>query len=405
MPAGIATPVTLGTTYADNGTLGPFQEVDEIIFQFTGGPVAFQFGTVDPSGAVRFDNQEIFYPPGAWAFRNIKGIRFRSIQGQTAVTLSAAVAFFADDPEPFTPGNVPGSVSLTSTLNFQHNDIFIASEPTIDFEDGGGLVFSVTDDNANSRIKVAGSLTGVVTSVFGRTGIVTAQTGDYVASQVTNAADLSNGSMQTFTGAIKAVFFQPTKLGAAAFSGSTITGAPTSGTWSQGEFIITYDGNMFICTAAGTPGTWTQVGAVDSVFGRTGNVTAQAGDYTAAQVTNAADKASSSVQTFAGPVAPSQLALTAGGSVSCSIASGVLTITKSAQHIGSSDGSAVGTINGNHTGGFMLLLLRNLAGANILFSTGGNIASAFTLNNGSHCLLYFDESQIGGKWVLIANNF
>lgn len=176
MPASISTPVTLGTTYADDGTLGPFQEVDEIIFQFTGGPVAFQFGTVDPSGAVRFDNQEIFYPPGAWAFRNIKGIRFRSIQGQTAVSLQAAVAFFADDPEPFTPGNVPGSVSLTSTLNFQHNDIFVAAEPTIDFEDGSPIVWNITDDNANSRVKI--------TPVFN------------------NAADKSSASAQVFTGPV-----------------------------------------------------------------------------------------------------------------------------------------------------------------------------------------------------------
>lgn len=203
MPAGIATPVTLGTQYADNGTLGPFQEVDEIIFQFTGGPVAFQFGSVDPSGAVRFDNQEIIYPPGAWAFRNIKGIRFRSITGQTAVTIQAAVAFFADDPEPFTPGNVPGSVSLTSTLNFQHNDVLVASEPTVDFQDGANLVWTITDDNVNSRVKVTASLTGIVTSFNGRSGAIVPASGDYIASEVTNAYDLSQSATQTGSGLLQ----------------------------------------------------------------------------------------------------------------------------------------------------------------------------------------------------------
>jgi hypothetical protein len=174
MPVSIATPLTLGTRYTDAATVGPFQEIDELVFQNTGGPLIFEFGVLDPTGAVRFDNQEIVYPPGTWAFRNLQGIRFRSNQGSAAATLQAATAFFKDDPEPFNPGNVPGSVSLTSTLNFQHNDILVASEPTIDFEDGSPIVWNVTDDNANSRVKV--------TPVFN------------------NAADKSSASAQVFTG-------------------------------------------------------------------------------------------------------------------------------------------------------------------------------------------------------------
>src|SRR5215469_6678722 len=135
MPVALATPVTLGNQYADAGTLGPFQEIDELVFQNTGGPLIFQFGSIDPTGAVHFDQQEVVYPPGTWAFRNLQGIRFRSNPGSTAATLQAVAAFFKEDPEPFSPGVVPGSVALTSTLNFQHNDIFVASEPTLDFED------------------------------------------------------------------------------------------------------------------------------------------------------------------------------------------------------------------------------------------------------------------------------
>jgi hypothetical protein len=44
---------------------------------------------------------------------------------------------------------------------------------------------------------------GAVNSVFGRVGGVVAQTNDYTASQVTNAADLSSTSQQTFLGALK----------------------------------------------------------------------------------------------------------------------------------------------------------------------------------------------------------
>lgn len=43
-------------------------------------------------------------------------------------------------------------------------------------------------------------------------------------------------------------------------------------------------------------------GAVSSVFGRTGAVVATAGDYTAAMVTNAADKSSASTQAFTATV-------------------------------------------------------------------------------------------------------
>lgn len=44
--------------------------------------------------------------------------------------------------------------------------------------------------------------TGSVTSVFGRSGVVVATSGDYTAAQVTNAADKSSSSAQTFSGGV-----------------------------------------------------------------------------------------------------------------------------------------------------------------------------------------------------------
>ena len=40
------------------------------------------------------------------------------------------------------------------------------------------------------------------------------------------------------------------------FVGVTASGAPTSGTYGVGDYIVTQNGQMFVCTAAGTPGTW-----------------------------------------------------------------------------------------------------------------------------------------------------
>lgn len=104
-----------------------------------------------------------------------------------------------------------------------------------------------------------------VASVFGRTGAVTANSGDYSAAEVTNAADLSSSSLQTFTGPIEALDLIVAGLtGATAASryvGATVTGAPTTGAFLKGDFIVAQDGAAWICTAAGSPGTWAKVGA------------------------------------------------------------------------------------------------------------------------------------------------
>lgn len=63
---------------------------------------------------------------------------------------------------------------------------------------------------------------------------------------------------------------QPTKLaptgltGATAASryvGGTVGGPPTSGTFAVNDFVVAQNGTLWICTVAGTPGTWTQVAA------------------------------------------------------------------------------------------------------------------------------------------------
>lgn len=67
------------------------------------------------------------------------------------------------------------------------------------------------------------------------------------------------------------------------YAGATTSGAPASGTFRKGDFVVARDGHLFVCTAAGSPGTWADVGtagsAVSSVFGRSGAVVAVAGDY------------------------------------------------------------------------------------------------------------------------------
>lgn len=65
--------------------------------------------------------------------------------------------------------------------------------------------------------------------------------------------------------------YAPTGLtGATAVSryvGATTSGAPTSGTFAVGDHIIDQSGKIWICTSAGTPGTWAQVGGSTSYNG------------------------------------------------------------------------------------------------------------------------------------------
>jgi hypothetical protein len=45
------------------------------------------------------------------------------------------------------------------------------------------------------------------------------------------------------------------------YVGGTITGAPTTGTFAVGDFVIARDVNIWVCTTPGSPGTWKRLGS------------------------------------------------------------------------------------------------------------------------------------------------
>lgn len=67
-------------------------------------------------------------------------------------------------------------------------------------------------------------------------------------------------SAPTFTGEVTATDVKVTGTTGAPnsgrFVGVTASGAPTSGTYAVGDFVVTQNGQMFVCVGAGTPGTW-----------------------------------------------------------------------------------------------------------------------------------------------------
>ncbi|MBV9485821.1 MAG: hypothetical protein JO246_07150 [Frankiaceae bacterium] len=108
----------------------------------------------------------------------------------------------------------------------------------------------------------AGSSSGVST-FNSRSGAVSPTSGDYTAAQVTNAADKSSGSQQTFSAIVGAAAFAASGLTGATtpsrYVGATVSGAPSSGTFLTGDFVLDQTARIWVCVAAGSPGTWTTV--------------------------------------------------------------------------------------------------------------------------------------------------
>lgn len=105
-------------------------------------------------------SDEFVLPSGAHYLQpGIIGIRFRSFTPGNPVAVSAAI-FYRDEYAIQLGGSgisTPGS--NVASLNFQHNDIAVATEPTADFEDQSGsatmnLTWTVVDDPANTRVKI-----------------------------------------------------------------------------------------------------------------------------------------------------------------------------------------------------------------------------------------------------------
>ena len=129
---------------------------------------------------------------------------------------------------------------------------YIANVPHL-----SGASFSVGTD----WTAIGGGGGGAVTSVFTRNGAVVATSGDYTAAQVTNAADKSSGSTQTFTAALAAPDVSVSGLtgavSATRIAGATSSGAPVTGAFLVGDAVLSLaDGKWYVCTVAGSPGTW-----------------------------------------------------------------------------------------------------------------------------------------------------
>lgn len=129
---------------------------------------------------------------------------------------------------------------------------------------------------AGTGISVTGNQVAVDTAVVAR------KSDKLSAFAATSSAELA-GVLGDETGSGPAVFanapalVKPTAdafvatgltgaVAAARFVGGTASGAPTTGTFAVGDFVVDQVGAMWVCTVAGTPGTWvnptTQISSV-----------------------------------------------------------------------------------------------------------------------------------------------
>src|ERR1035437_458150 len=124
-----------------------------------------------------------------------------------------------------------------------------------------GTAAAIHSDGATlTHILTAGALLNLVLPESNITGLV--------SELGSKAADTLVGHLagvETFTGiktfpaiAVSGITGAPQ---VARIVGATVSGHPTTGTFAVDDIVIDQSGKLFICSVAGTPGTWVQVGA------------------------------------------------------------------------------------------------------------------------------------------------
>lgn len=174
MPVSLAPGVTTVSTsdgYTDPCTLGPLQYLQSVQFTVQTNPIYCQIYKTDRLGILHLDPFEIPLQPGQWGFDQVQGIRFRSASAGKPAKITCT-GFLVDDAVPF--GNQTGASPLiTSGIPVYHNGALVGSEAALDFDDSGGVAFTVTDDPADGLIVIEGTSGGgieVVEFTGGQTG-------------------------------------------------------------------------------------------------------------------------------------------------------------------------------------------------------------------------------------------
>lgn len=156
------------------------------------------------------------------------------------------------------------SFTTTTTDGFVNSRIGVILEPNGIANDAPGLVaFSgyVPRINLASAAALGDYIKSHTVAGQGVPHAVPPQSGDFaqaLESGSNPSAILFGTQVQLSTGG--GAYFSPTGLTGAVqasrYVGATISGAPVTGTFMTGDWVIDQTGTIRICTAGGSPGTW-----------------------------------------------------------------------------------------------------------------------------------------------------
>lgn len=150
--------------------LGPTQQGTGVLLSIFNNLADVILAYRDPQagGAIAYKEhqpiQGLF--PGSYIFPSAIGFRAKNHNAGQIAQIIAQVWETVDGPLPSTPLSpntgtlLPGGtiVPPVIALGFEHNDVLVATEASIDFEDGGGITWVLTDDPPNGRVKVAAAV-------------------------------------------------------------------------------------------------------------------------------------------------------------------------------------------------------------------------------------------------------
>lgn len=176
-----------------------------------------------------------------------------------------------------------GTNSVVVVAQFDHES---SATPAAGF--GVGMQFVLGSDTVTQEVAAEWDAVWATAADASRAARIIGYVYDATAAREFMRADtdgtqalpkMPNLAISGMTGAVQA----------SRYAGATASGAPVAGTFIIGDFVIDRTGNIWICTTAGTPGTWTEVGmgagsGVSSFNTRSGAVTLTTADVNSAMV-------------------------------------------------------------------------------------------------------------------------
>lgn len=161
-----------------------------VALKATGGNVTVTIKQTVPAGPASLVlTSSVVVPAGATLFE-----AFVLYGGAVELDLTGSIAGTSVDYALYGSNTTTNAQVVTAaTINVQHSEVLVAAEPTLDFVDVGGSVWSVTDDAANTRVKIALPNLLAMLGATGRTVAFGNSSWTFAAAQVSNNVNVAHG--------------------------------------------------------------------------------------------------------------------------------------------------------------------------------------------------------------------